>query len=68
MKLAFDATSTKVLARPGAKSVYEIGGESGREYITVFGCGFADGIKLPPYVYKTKNLWESCTRGGLVAA
>ena len=67
--LCLDATSTRVLARRGAKSVYEIGGGSGREYITVLGCGSADGIKLPPFVlYKAKNLWERWTRGGLAAA
>ena len=67
--LCLDATSTKVLARRGAKSVYEIGGGSGREFITVLGCGSADGIKLPPFVvYKAKNLWERWTRGGIAAA
>ena len=61
--------STKVLARRGAKSVYEIGRGSGREYITVLGCGSADGIKVPPFVvYKGKNLWMRWTRGGLAAA
>ena len=43
--ICLDATSTKVLARRGVKSVYEIGGGSGREFITVLGCGSADGIK-----------------------
>ena len=47
--------------------MYEIGGQSGREYITVLGCGSADGIQLPPFVlYKAKNLWERCTRVGLL--
>ena len=63
--LCLDTTSTRVLARRGAKSVYEIGGGSGREYITVLGCGSADGIKLPPFVlYKAKNLWERWTLPG----
>ncbi len=58
-----------MLARRGAKFVYEIGGGSGREYITVLGCGSADGIKVPPFVvYEGKNLWERWTRGGLAAA
>ena len=55
--LCLDATSTRVLARRGAKSVYEIGGGSEREYITILGCGSADGTKLPPFIlYKAKNL------------
>ena len=67
--LCLDATSTRVLARGGAKSVYEIGGGSGREYITVLGCGSADGTKLPPFIlYKAKNLWKRWTTGGLAAA
>ena len=63
--LCLDATSKKVLARRGVKSVYEVGGGSGREYITVLACGSADGVKLPPLVvYKAKNLWARWTRGG----
>ena len=67
--LCLAATSTKVLARRDAKSVYEIRGGSVREYITVLGCGSADGIKLPPFVlYKAKNLWERWTSVGVAAA
>ena len=67
--LCLDATSKTVLARRGAKSVYEIGGGSGREYITVLGCGSADGVKLPPLVvYKAKNLWARWTKGGPAGA
>ena len=44
---------------------WDTGGGSGREYVTVIGCGAADGTKLPPYViYKSKNLWSSWTMGG----
>ena len=58
-----DATSTKVLARRGAKSVYEIGGGSVREYITVLGCGSANGIKLPPFVYTRLRICGRCGQG-----
>ena len=54
-----------MLSRRGGRNVHEIGGGSGREYITVVGCGAADGTKLPPYVvYKGKNLWSSWKMGG----
>ena len=67
--LCLEATSTKVLAIRGAKSAYDIGGGSGREYIAVLGCCSVDGIKWPPFVvYRAKNQWESWTRGGLAAA
>ena len=50
-----DVTS-KVLVQRGTKAVYEVEGGSGREYITVLGCGSADGVKLPPFiVYEGKN-------------
>ena len=45
------------MARRGAKNVHEVGGGSGREYITILACGSAIGEKLPPYeVYKGENL------------
>ena len=45
--------------------MHEIGGGSGREYITVLGCGAADGSRLPPYiVYKGVNLYARWTTGG----
>ena len=67
--LCLDATSKTVLARRGTKSVYEVGGGCGREYITVLGCGSADGVKLPPLiVYKAKNLWAKWTKGGPAGA
>ena len=57
--------SKKVLAMRGEKNVHETGGGSGREYITVLGCGSASGERLPPYVlYKGKNLWTTWTLGG----
>ena len=55
----------RILARKGKKNVHDTGGGSGREYITVLGCGSASGQRLPPYVlYKGKNLWTSWTKGG----
>lgn len=62
---ATDIASKKILARRGDKNVHETGGGTGREYITVLGCGSASGERLPPYViYKGKNLWTSWTHGG----
>ena len=61
--------SRLVLARRGSKSVHEIGGGSGRNYITVLGCAAADGTRLPPYVvYKGKNLYSDWTIGGPAGA
>ena len=66
---ATDAASKKILARRGAKQVHEVGGGSGREHITVLGCGSASGERLPPYiVYKGKNLWTTWTKGGPAGA
>ena len=60
-----DVASKKILARRREKAVHEIGGGSGREYITVLDCGSASGERLPPYlVYKGKNLWTSWTNDG----
>ena len=62
---ATDTASKKVLSRRGERNIHETGGGSGREYVTVLGCGAADGTRLPPYVvYKGKNLWSSWTMGG----
>ena len=36
---ATDVASKRVLARRGERNVHETGGGSGREYITVLGCG-----------------------------
>ena len=42
-----------------------MGGGSGREFITILGCGSAGGVRLPPsIVYKVKNLWAKWTQGG----
>ena len=59
------AAVTKVLAKRGAKDVQDTVGGSGREYITVLGCGSASGVRLSPYVvYKGKNIWSRWTHGG----
>ena len=61
---ATDVASKRALARRGEKNVHETGGGSGKEYITVLGCGSASGERLPPYVlYKGKNLWTTWTLG-----
>ena len=58
-------SSRAVLAKRGSKAVHETGGGSGREYITVLGCGAADGTRLPPYIlYKGVNLYARWIRGG----
>ena len=54
--------SKKVLAKRGEKNVHETGGGSGRDYITILGCGSAIGERLPPYV--GKNLLANNTQGG----
>lgn len=54
--------SKKILARRGDKNVHETGGGSGRDYITILGCGSAIGERLPPY--KGKNLMTNHTQGG----
>ena len=59
------AASSTVLARKGSKWVHETGGGSGRETITILGCGSAAGQRLPPYiVYKGKHLYSSWTTNG----
>jgi len=72
--------SELVLAKRGAKTVHEVGGGPGTEYIIVFGkhcislptllcimyCGSASGTRLPPYiVYKAKHLYDIWKQGGL---
>ena len=55
-----------MLAKRGEKNIHETGGGSGRDYITILGCGAAIGERLPPYVlYKGKNLIANNTQGGL---
>ena len=58
--MATVVASTVVLARRGSKWVHETGGGSGREIITVKGCGSAAGNRLPPMiVYKGKYLYST---------
>ena len=65
MVFATDVASKKILARRGEKNIHETGGVSGREHITVLGCGSGSGECLPPYVvYKGNNLWTCWTIGG----
>ena len=60
-----ETISLKVIAKRGAKGVYEVGGGSGREYITVHHCGSAAGQYFPPFIlYKGKNLLSKYTTGG----
>ena len=57
--------SRVVLARRGSRAVHETGGGSGRDYITVLGCGAADGNRLPPYtVYQGQNQYARWISGG----
>ena len=66
---ATDVASQRIFAKRVAKNVHETGGGTGREYITVLGCGSANGERLPPYiVYKGKNLWSNWTVGGPAGA
>ena len=49
----------KVLCKRGMKSFHEVGGGSGREYITVHVCACANGERLPPFIlYKGKNMYR----------
>ena len=58
--------SRRVLARRGSKIVHETAGGTGREYVTVLGCGSADGSRLSPYIlYKGVNLYRRWTANGL---
>ena len=46
--LPLDPSKIKVIAERGAKNVFGIIGGSGRDNITVQGCGSASGHFLPP--------------------
>ncbi|XP_062511201.1 uncharacterized protein LOC134187101 [Corticium candelabrum] len=59
------SSSRMVLARRGAKSVYETMAGSGREYITVHWGGNTNGDKIPPYIlYKAQHLYHTWTLSG----
>ena len=59
-------SSRCVLARRGSKAIHETAGGTGREYVTVLGCGSADGSRLSPYIlYKGINLYGRWTVSGL---
>ena len=63
------ATSKKILARRGDRSIHEIGGASDHQFITVNVCGNAAGVRLPPFIlYKGKNLYNIWTEGGPAGA
>ena len=66
--LCLDAMSKKVLAQRGTKAVYEVGEGSGWKYITLLGCGSADGVKPPFVMYKTKTFWARWTKGSPAGA
>ena len=51
-------TSKNVLCKRGMKCLHEIGGMSGREYITVHICACANSERLPP-LFCTKA--KTCT-------
>lgn len=60
-----DPKRLKVISQKGIPHLFRVIGGSGRENITVQGCGRADGVMLPPYVlYSAKNLRLSWTEGG----
>ena len=62
-------SSKKLIARRGMKVVHEIGGGSGRQYITVHCAGSANGERLPPFIlYKGKNMYQRWMQGGPAAA
>ena len=63
------ATSKTVIAKRGCRDVYETGGGSGTEYVTVLGAGSASGVRLPPYIlYKAKHLYDTWCRAGPAGA
>lgn len=63
------STSSRILAKKGARWVHDVAGGSGRGYTTIHGCGSASGVRLPPYIiYKGKNLYSSWTKGGAAGA
>ena len=58
--------SGQVLAKRGSRDVHETGGGTGREYVTVVGCGSADGSRISPYIlYKGVHLHKRWTVDGL---
>ena len=63
------ASTSKLIVRRGAKMCHEIGGGSGREYITVHCAGSAAGERLPRFIVdKGKNLHRRWMVGGPAAA
>ena len=63
------ASSDRVLAKRGARSVHETTGGSDRSYITVLACGSAAGVGLPPFtVYKGVYIKKEWLIGGLAGA
>ena len=63
--IATAAASKVILARRGSKWVHETKGGSGREVITIMGCGSAAGERLLPMVlYKGKHLYSTWTLNG----
>ena len=59
------SSSKMVLARRGARSVYETMGGSSREHFTVHWCGNAYGDQVPPYIlYKAQHLYGIWTLNG----
>ena len=55
----------KLLAQRGSRTVHEIGGDSGHQYITVLCGGCASGERLPPFIlYKGKNIYKRWIEGG----
>ena len=63
--VATAVASKVILARRGSKWVHEVGGGSGRELITLMGCGSAAGERLPPMIlYKGKHLYSTWTING----
>ena len=55
----------KLLAQRGSRTVHEIGGNSGHQYITVLCGGCASGERLPPFIlYKGKNIYKRWIEGG----
>lgn len=58
-------TAAKILARRGSRTVHELGGDSGRLYITVHCACSASGQRLPPFIlYKGKNMYQRWMAGG----
>ena len=63
------ASSKKILAQRGDRSVHEVGGASDHQFITVNACGNGEGVRLPPFIlYKGKNLYDTWTKGGPAGA